>query len=178
MASKLIAGVYKGRAMPETAKLGTTEKGHEQIGFMVQISRGGGHRDIVPMYLVFSDGAKGSAKYSMERLRALGWEGTDLRDLRTIGKNLVDVRVDYEPWTNDAGQTEEKLRVEIVTGLRMDRPMNETAADSFSKRFAALAEATPIVVQAAPEKKANGAPPAPGTYVPPEDRGDAYEGPP
>jgi hypothetical protein len=152
--------------MPETAKLGTTEKGHEQIGFMVQISRGGGHRDIVPMYLVFSDGAKGSAKYSMERLRALGWEGADLRDLRTIGKNLVDVRVDYETF-----EGEEKLRVEIVTGLRMDRPMNESAADSFSKRFAALAEATPIVVQAASEKKPNGAPP-------PEDRGDAYEGPP
>lgn len=172
MASKLIAGVYKGRAMPETAKLGTTEKGHEQIGFMVQISRGGGHRDIVPMYLVFSDGPKGSAKYSMERLRALGWEGTDLRDLRTIGKNLADVRVDYETF-----EGEEKLRVEIVTGLRMDRPMNEGAADSFSKRFAALAEATPIVVQAAPEKKPNGAPTSPG-YVPPEDRGDAYEGPP
>jgi hypothetical protein len=170
MASKLIAGVYKGRAMPETAKLGTTEKGHEQIGFMVQISRGGGHRDIVPMYLVFSDGPKGSAKYSMERLRALGWEGTDLRDLRTIGRNLVDVRVDYEIF-----EGEEKLRVEIVTGLRMDRPMNESAADSFAKRFAALAEATPIVVQAAPEKKPNG---APAGYVPPEDRGDAYEGPP
>lgn len=168
MASKLIAGVYKGRAMPETAKLGTTENGHDQIGFMVQISRGGGHRDIVPMYLVFSDGPKGSAKYSMERLRALGWEGSDLRDLRTIGKNLVDVRVDYEEY-----QGEEKLRVEIVTGLRMDRPMTDKVAEGFASRFRALAESTPIVVQAAPEKKQNGA-----ADVKPEDRGDAWEPPP
>jgi len=164
-----MAGVYKGRAMPETAKLGVTENGYDQIGFMVQISRGGGHRDIVPMYLVFSDGPKGSAKYSMERLRALGWEGNDLRDLRTIGKNLVDVRVDYEIY-----QGEEKLRVEIVTGLRMDRPMSESTATSFADRFRALAESTPIVVQQAPPKQQNG---SPAGYVPPEDRGDAYEGP-
>ena len=167
MASKLMAGVYKGRAMPETAKLGTTENGHDQIGFMMQISRGGGHRDIVPMYLVFSDGPKGSAKYSMERLRALGWEGADLRDLRTIGKNLVDVRVDYEDY-----QGEEKLRVEIVTGLRMDRPMTDKVAEGFASRFRALAEATPIVVQqAAPSAKQNGA------TVREEDRGDAWEPP-
>lgn len=168
MANKLTAGVYKGRAMPETVKLGTTEKGHPQIGFMMQISKGAGHRDIVPMYLVFSDGPKGSAKYSLERLRALGWEGTDLRALQTIGRNYVDVRVDYEVFEGD-----EKLRVEIVTGLRMDRPMNASMADGFAKQFASLAEQIPEVTQAAPPTKTNGAP-----IVAPEDRGDAYEGPP
>jgi len=174
MVQKLSEGVYRGRAMPETAKLGTTENGHDQIGFMMQISRGGGHRDLVAMYLVFSDGEKGSARFSVERLRAMGWKGNDLRDLKTIGDNMVDVRISYEAWTNDrTGEIEEKQRAEIVMGVRMDRPMSASLAQGFADRFAKLAAAAPEVAGAAPPKPQNGAAKPPG-YVPPEERGDAY----
>lgn len=49
--------------------------------------------------------------FSIERLRALGWKGTDIRDLAGIDQADVDVDVAYEDF-----QGEEQLRVEILTG--------------------------------------------------------------
>lgn len=155
--AKLKSGTYKGRAIPNSAQHGTTENGHPQIAMQLQVSMGQGQRDVVPLYLVFSDK---SAPFSIERLRALGWEGNDLRDLKGIDRNYVDVRIDYEDWVNpETKQTEAKLRVDVLTGIRMDRPLKGPSLDSFAERFKALAEKTPVVQSAPVPTSKNGAPP-------------------
>src|SRR5208337_1473042 len=62
----------------------------------------------VTTFLYFSTAAK---PYSIERLRALGWKGNDIRDLSGIDANEVDVEVRSEPY-----EGKQQWRVEILTG--------------------------------------------------------------
>lgn len=127
------AGRYKGRGIAGSEQYGTTQNGTDQIVVDLQLESG----LTVSTFLYFSDKA---AKYSIQRLRALGWSGTDLADLTGIDSNDVDVDISYEEY-----QGELKMKVNIVTGgtVTLDRPLDDKGKKAFAARFRAHAAAVP-----------------------------------
>lgn len=148
--SKIPAGTYKGRAIKGSEQHGFTSKGTEQIVIDLEVT--------VPMagdveekkrlstFMYFSDAA---APYSLERLRALGWQGDDVMDLVGIDANEVDVSVRYEDY-----QGEDKMKVEILTGggrVVVKEPMNDSQKRVFAARMKTLAKSgTPATAPAQP----------------------------
>lgn len=67
--------------------------------------------------------------YSLDRLRALGWEGDDIRNLDGIDKNDVDVEVQYETF-----EDKRRMRVQIVTRTTFDLKykMNDKQTEGFA----------------------------------------------
>lgn len=59
------------------------------------------------LYLTLSADA---AEFAIQRMRIMGWQGTDLRDLRGIDRNYFDVDVSYETFDG-----KERLRLEVLT---------------------------------------------------------------
>jgi hypothetical protein len=132
----IAAGVYRGRAVAGSEQYGTTNNGTDQIA--IDLDLDGGHR--VSTFLYFSDKA---AKYSIQRLRSLGWQGSDLSNLVGIDANDVDVEIKYEEY-----QGELKMKVNIVAGgtVTLDKPLDDKGKKAFAARFKALAsESAPKV---------------------------------
>lgn len=138
------AGIYKGRAIAGSEQYGETSNGHEQIVIDLDLETG----DRVSTFLVFSDK---SAKYSMDRLRALGWTGTDLTNLAGIDANEVDVEVKYETY-----QGEEKMKVQIRTGsgVVLKDVMDANKKKAFGAKYKALAVRTPAASTPTPPRVA------------------------
>jgi len=84
----------------------------------------------VSTFLFFS---KDAAPYSIERLRALGWEGNDIRNLKGIDKNEVDVEIISEMY-----EGKQQWRVNILTGPGRVTLANTVNKDEFAARLAAL----------------------------------------
>ena len=127
----IAAGTYKGRGVTGSEQYGTTSKGNDQIVLDIDLVELGTR---VSTFLVFSDN---SAAFSIDRLRALGWEGNDLLNLVGIDRNEVDVLVKYELY-----QGEQKMKVEIMTGggrVTLQDQMNDTGKRAFAARFNKLA---------------------------------------
>lgn len=129
--SKLAAGYYKGRAVKDSAQYGYAKEGGEQISIELQLDVG----QTVTTILSFSGGA---IPYSIERLKALGWDGSN--ELNGIERNEVDVQIKYElkPGTND-----EQMRAEIkTTGGRFSfkTPMNDQQRRGFMANLANTAK--------------------------------------
>lgn len=139
------AGTYRGRAIAGSEQYGTTSNGNDQIVIDLELDTG----ERVSTFLVFSQKA---AKYSMDRLRALGWTGTDLTNLAGIDTNEVQVEVRYEEYNG-----EEKMKVEIRTGsgVVLKDKMDDNAKKAFGAKFKALAMKTPAATSTpAPPKAA------------------------
>lgn len=139
--SKIPSGTYKGRAVADSAQYGHTKNGHEQIviDLMVTVPMAGDVEEEkrLSTFLVFSDAA---APYAVERLRACGWQGDDLTDLRGIDANEVDVTVKYEMYNG-----EEKLKVDILTGggrVVVKDQMSESQKRAFAARLKGTVKAT------------------------------------
>lgn len=151
MSYRIEAGTYKGRAIAGTEQYGQTKHGNDQIVLDLDLLEIG---EKVSTFLVFSDK---SAPYSVERLRALGWNGNDLSNLTGIDRNEVAVEVKYEMYQGD-----EKMKVQILTGggVVLKDKLDDKGKKAFAARYAALAKSTPApsAVAAAP---ARGALPAP-----------------
>jgi hypothetical protein len=105
MASKIEAGIYKGRGVEGSAQTSRSSQGTEQVAIDLEIPVLG--RSLTT-FLYFSDEA---APYALERLHALGWEESDDPAFPGISKNEVDVKIAYETYRG-----EEKMKVDIVTG--------------------------------------------------------------
>lgn len=134
-ARRIQAGTYRGQAVEGTEQYGTTSNGNDQIVIDLQLVDIG---EKVSAFLVFSEK---SAPFSMERLRALGWQGTDLSDLRGIARNIVDVEVKYETY-----QGQEKMKVEIRTGgVALKDKLDDKGKKAFAARYAQLAKSTAVV---------------------------------
>lgn len=104
MSDKIEAGIYKGRGVEGSAQLNQNQNtGTETVAIDIELPQVG---RTVTTFLYFTDKAE---KQAIERLRALGWDGSD--DFRGISANEVDVQVKYETY-----QGAEKMKVEIVTG--------------------------------------------------------------
>lgn len=124
-------GVYKGRGIGGSEQYGASSKGNDQIAVDLVLGDIG---ESVTTFLPFTDKA---AQYSIERLRALGWEGDDLSNLKGIDKNEVDVEVKYETW-----EGKERMKVQILTGggrVVMQQTMDAQSKKAFAAKFRGLA---------------------------------------
>lgn len=134
MARRIEKGTYRGRAIAGSEQYGTTSKGNDQIVLELDLLDIG---ERVSTFLVFSDN---SAEFSVDRLRACGWEGEDLSNLQGIDRNEVSVSVWYEEY-----QGKEQMKVEIATGggrVVLDAPMDDKAKRAFGARFRHLTKPT------------------------------------
>lgn len=79
--------------------------------------------------IVFPFGGDASP-FSLERLRAMGWEGDDVRKLDGIDKNDVDVEIKYEEFDGAI-----RLRAQVITRttFTFKNVMNDIAADRFAE---------------------------------------------
>lgn len=131
---RIPAGTYKGFGISGTEQHGQTSNGNDQIVIDLMLPDIG---EKVSTFLVFSEK---SAKYSIERLRALGWSGNDLANLAGIDTKQVDVEVKYEMY-----QGQEKMKVQILTGggVVLKDKLDDKGKKAFAAKYAAMAKATP-----------------------------------
>lgn len=121
-------GMYKKcRGIEESWKHGFSTKGTPEITLNVFIPELKRHATIV---LYFSADA---AKFSMERLRSMGWEGNDIRNLRGISTRDIDVEITYEMF-------EGKMRpkVQIMGGGTFETRNPAQNVDEWAARVQAL----------------------------------------
>lgn len=119
------AGFYRARGVAGTEQHGYAQGGGEQVSLEldVQIS----DQNVVRLTTILAF-AGGAGPISIERLKALGWDGSN--ELRGIDRNEVEVEIKYEI---PPGKTEEQMRVEIKTGGRFafKKPMNDQEKRGF-----------------------------------------------
>lgn len=133
--SDIQPGVYKGRAIVGSEQFGSTSKGNDQIAIDLEVPELGRN---LTTFLVFSTDA---APYSIDRLRACGWDGSTNADgspnLATIGANEIDVQVKYRDYNG-----EQKLDVQIMTGGGRVKitEFDASSKRQFGARFSALAK--------------------------------------
>ncbi len=124
MSEKIPAGTYKGRGVAGSAQMGMTSTGGDQIAIDVEVPALG---RVLTTFLFFTEAAK---PYSIDRLRALGWDETsDDPSLPGIDRNEVDVVVKYEDYKG-----EQKMKVEVLTGggkVTLKDQMSDTQKRSF-----------------------------------------------
>jgi len=99
-------GVYRGHGVEGSEQYGESSNGNPELLIDLVLHELSDRRVTTPLY--FSPGA---APYSIERLRALGWEGNDLQNLKGIGKNEVAVEIKW-----DLFEGSWKMKVQISSG--------------------------------------------------------------
>jgi hypothetical protein len=120
-------GMYKGRAVFGSEQYGTTSNGNDQIAIDVDVPALSRQ---LTVFLYFSENG---AQYAIEKLRACGWAGDDLADLRGVDANEVDVSIKYEPYRGEI-----KMKVDIYAGggrVKLDSPMDEKQKRAFAARM-------------------------------------------
>lgn len=132
--------------------------GAEQLAVRFEVVDGveAGHQ--IMEFLSFSDAA---LKYTVEKMRAMGWAGLDLADLSTLGTNEVEIVVRPEEWD---GQV--KMRVKFINslgGVALKTALNEGERKSFAARMRGMiAGLDPAGAKATPAKpKSREEPPPP-----------------
>jgi hypothetical protein len=128
-------GVYKGRAVKRAngswAQYGDRENGNLELilDLAIQIGEGAPVRRSYAEYI-----NEKTIEYVIERLRALGWKGSDISNLDGIGDKEVDVEVFHETYEN---KTRVKYRILTEGGGRfsVERPADPKM---FQAKFAAL----------------------------------------
>src|ERR1700682_4109146 len=123
-------GLFKGKAVLDSVQSNETTNGYPQLAVVMRMKTEDGSTQDATTFLIFS---AESAPYSFERLRALGWEGNDLRNLKGIDKNEVDVRVFSQDY-----QGKPQVKCEILSGGGKVTLQNPTSLDSFAAKVAAL----------------------------------------
>ena len=161
---RIQTGTYKGRGIAGSEQYGVTSNGNDQVVVDLNLVDLG---ESVSTFLNFSEAA---AQYSIDRLRALGWEGNDLSNLAGIDRNEVMVSVKYETW-----EGKERMRVEIVTGggrVTLKDTMDDKRKKVFAARFKGLAASTGGPSAASAQGGANGPADFPyGANAPPQRAG-------
>jgi hypothetical protein len=122
-------GIFKARAVKDLVQYGESANGHPQMALVMRAKMDDGSVQEQTTFLIFSSDA---APYSFDRLRSLGWKGSDLTDLTGIDANEVDVRVFSEEYQGKA-----QIKCEIIGGGRVTlaKPMDPK---SFAARVAAI----------------------------------------
>jgi len=127
------AGVYKGRATKRVdgswAQYGESSGGNLELilDFNIQIDGTPQRRSIV---LYFSTASR---EFSVERLRACGWKGTNIADLTGVDANEVDIEIRQEEYE---GKTRNKY--EIMTGGGRFSTKNPIDPKMFAAKFEAM----------------------------------------
>jgi len=143
-------GYYRARAIAGAAQHGYAGTGGEQISIDLDVQISEQQWVRLTSYLSFSGNA---GPISIERLVALGWDGSNDTAMVGIDKNEVDVEIKYR---TPPGKTEESMDVEIKTGrAKMSKPMGDPEKRGFMANLAK--EAARISAGAPPSPR-----PAPG----------------
>src|SRR5271156_5969742 len=127
------SGIYKGRATKRAdgswAQYGESSGGNLELilDFHIQIDGVPQRRSIV---LYFSTASR---EFSVERLRACGWKGTNIADLTGVDGNDVDIEIRHE---EDEGKTRNKY--EIMTGGGRFSTKNPIDPKMFAAKFDAM----------------------------------------
>ena len=122
------AGYYQGRVVAGEGAFGETKKGDVEAVIPMVITGDileGPERVTVRLY--FSEKAE---KYSVDKLRAIGWKGGDLTF--SSCPNEVTVAIKYEMY-----EGEERMKADIMTGPQV-KPLEPARARAFSARLAGL----------------------------------------
>lgn len=158
------AGYYKARGVAGTEQFGLSGTGGEQISVEldVQIS----DQESVRLTTILAFSGKAMA-ISIDRLKALGWDGSN--ELRGIDQNEVDVEVKYELNPQKPEQPPQ-MRVEIKTNggrFAFKAPMAEQEKRGFlsrlsqeAKRLDAGSGAPAAAAGRGPAPQGNGYPPS------------------
>lgn len=122
------AGHYQGRVVAGEGAFGETKKGDVEAVIPMVITGGDLEApERVTVRLYFSEKAE---KYSVEKLRAIGWKGGDLTFVDC--PNEVTVEIKYELY-----EGEERMKADIMTGPVV-KPLEPARARAFSARLAGL----------------------------------------
>lgn len=122
------AGYYQGRVVAGEGAFGETKRGDVEAVIPMVITGGDLEApERVTVRLYFSEKAE---KYSVEKLRAIGWKGGDLTFADC--PNEVTVAVKYELY-----EGEERMKADIMTGPVV-KPLEPARARAFSARLAGL----------------------------------------
>lgn len=85
----------------------------------------------VQTFMHLSPDAKEGTK---ARLKAAGWDGVKITELKGVDQNEIDIRIYYDTYNN-----KRQMKVEILSGGRYTVPTNEQMpAAEFEARFAAM----------------------------------------
>ena len=128
-------GTYAARAI--SAAWGKSSKGNVELITEFEVEGGNGR---ITHRFYFTDGA---AARSLESLRYMGLQGEDLSTIGTgedgallggIGDNVVEIVVEHEDYTNDAGHTTTRARVKWVNRLSaaVKNPLSAEDLKAFS----------------------------------------------
>ena len=99
-------GIYKGHAVEGSEQYGESKNGNPELLIDMMLTDLGNRVVTTPLYF-----SPESAPYSIERLRALGWETNDLQNLKGIGKNEVGIEIKYDLYEGSW-----KMKVQIQSG--------------------------------------------------------------
>lgn len=124
---KYQAGFYKGRGVAGSEQHGYSRDGGGQISIDVDVQIS--DQEVARLTTILAFAGKGGP-ISIDRLKALGWDGSN--ELRGIDTLEPDVEIKYEI---PPGKTEEVMRVEIKTAgggrFTFKKPMSEPEKRGF-----------------------------------------------
>lgn len=121
--SNIEPGIYRARAIEGSEQYGVAKTGTEQVSVDLELVEIGA---VVTAILAFSDAA---TPYSLDRLRALGWEGGDT--FAGISKNEVNVQIAYEEYE---GKTRIKAEIQ-ASRFSFAKPMDDAQKRAFFARI-------------------------------------------
>ncbi len=154
--SDIRAGYYKARGVAGTEQHGYASGGGEQISVELDVQLSDQETRRLTTILAFAGKA---APISIDRLKALGWDGSDV--LKGIDQNEVDVEIKYEvnPQKPDDPPG---MKVEIKTNggrFSFKKPMSEPEKRGFMTNLSKQAAQLGNGVPAGSPASGNGYPP-------------------
>jgi hypothetical protein len=118
------AGTYRALAVTGSDLYGHTQSGDEKMSVELELLDIG---ERVTVYLYFSEKAK---PYAVEKLKAMGWDGSD--SMESVGSKECTVRVKYEDY-----QGKQQMKADVVTGgAGMGEQMKPSAKSAFLAKLA------------------------------------------
>ena len=130
----LETGTHRAKAVQGNAVLGFTSGGKEQVAVLLRFIGGPNDGQHVTWYGFFTEKTE---ERTLESLRFLGWQGSDISDLSTVGDDdAPEVDAVLEEETNDRGESNVRVRwINRIAGVALKDRMNESQAKAFAARM-------------------------------------------
>lgn len=133
--SDIQAGFYKAKAVAGGVAIGVTDKGKEYV--QVELAVPDLNRQLSAR-LYFSGDA---IPYSLEKLRAAGWDGRTMADLSSVGSKECTIEIKFEEYNG-----KQQMKVDIKSGgggaLPIVGKMTETQLRAFAARIDSMNKAS------------------------------------
>lgn len=154
-------GMYEAIAVGEdepNVQFGESNNGNEQVAIEMNLL------DLNRTCFVIMSFSTKAAPYSLERLRAMGWDGGDT--MKGITTNKVTVRAKRDYYEDEHGNQKSSMKFEIMTGQRFSfqKPMDDQQKRGFFAKLKQLAEQGPAPRAASGGSGAGGGGAGKGSY--------------